>query len=190
MVVDTLTGQSCRTRSQVRHGAEDGSASILSHQTPASAAGERRMAEVVGGSVAVVEADGFHIDELAGNVATKEDTLSIAFVSARAGASEPWLTLHYDEWIAVRTGSIAIEQEGLANVTVRAGQTVKISKGTRFRPSFPEDTTYIPVCIPAFSPSRCIREDVTEEGKDVALNLKKLHVGCRGRPRVLSEGQP
>ena len=133
------------------------------------------MAAVVGGSVAVVEADGFHIDELAGNVATKEDTLSIAFVSAKAGASEPWLTLHYDEWIAVRTGSIAIEQEGLANVTVRAGQTVKISKGTRFRPSFPEDTTYIPVCIPAFSPSRCIREDVTEEGKDVALNLKKLH---------------
>lgn len=133
------------------------------------------MAAVVGGSVAVVEADGFHIDELAGNVATNEDTLSIAFVSAKAGASEPWLTLHYDEWIAVRTGSIAIEQEGLSIVTVRAGQTVKIPKGTRFRPSFPEDTTYIPVCVPAFSPSRCIREDVTKEGKEVASNLKKLH---------------
>lgn len=81
---------------------------------------------------------------------------------ARAGAAEPWLTLHYDEWIAVQTGSIRIEQEGPAgqpDLTVGAGQTVKISSGTRFRPSFPEDTTYIPVCVPAFRPDRCVREE-------------------------------
>ena len=101
----------------------------------------------------------FRIEELAGNVATREDGLSIAFVRARAGAAEPWLTLHYDEWIAVQTGSIRIEQEGQPDLTVGAGQTVKISSGTRFRPSFPEDTTYIPVCVPAFRPDRCVREE-------------------------------
>ena len=101
----------------------------------------------------------FRIEELVGNVATREDGLSIAFVRARAGAAEPWLTLHYDEWIAVQTGSIRIEQQGQPDLTVGAGQTVKISSGTRFRPSFPEDTTYIPVCVPAFQPDRCVREE-------------------------------
>ena len=36
-------------------------------------------------------ADGLQIDELAGNVASKCDTLSIALVKADAGTAEPWL---------------------------------------------------------------------------------------------------
>ena len=59
-------------------------------------------------------------DELAGNIASKSDRISIAFVKASAGTAgavalhgewlntmrlrtlaEPWLTLHYDEWICV-----------------------------------------------------------------------------------------
>ena len=131
---------------------------------------------VIGQRARVVDADGgFTIDELAGNVATGEDTLSIALVHAPAGTAEPWLTLHYDEWICVLEGrAVFSRDDGLPDVVAMSGQTVKISKGTRFRPSFTEDTKYIPVCLPAFTPARCVRED--EEGASaVAKRLAELH---------------
>ena len=128
---------------------------------------------ICGKSTRVVDADGFTIDELAGNVASNDDTISIALVNAPKGTSEPWLTLHYDEWICVLEGHMVFSLEGLPDVEARGGQTIKINSGTRFKPSFPTaDTRYVPVCLPAFTPERCIRE----EGKrDVASHLSELH---------------
>jgi len=127
---------------------------------------------IIGKSHRVVDAPGLSIDELAGNVASNEDRISIAFVKAAKGTAEPFLTLHYDEWICVQKGKIFFENDG-GNITANAGDTVFIKKGTRFRPSFLEDSEYIPVCLPAFTPDRCIRED--GENKEIAENLKKLH---------------
>jgi len=62
---------------------------------------------------------------------------------------------------------------------VAAGETVMIEAGTRFRPTFPEDCEYIPVCTPAFKPERCTREDINEEGKAIAANLVALHGGAK-----------
>lgn len=132
------------------------------------------MPEIVGNHVRVVETPVLKIDELAGNVASTEDSISIALVKASAGAAEPWLTLHYDEWICVLKGQISLETDGNM-LQVAAGKTVRIVKGTRFRPSFEVDTEYIPVCLPAFRPDRCIREDVSETDEGVSANLKKLH---------------
>ena len=80
-------------------------------------------------------------------------------------------------------GRVVFEVEGGSSTTAKAGETVFISKGTRFRPSFPVGDTqcvpspnftthnafhysihffkfrYVPVCVPAFRPDRCIRED-------------------------------
>jgi ethanolamine utilization protein EutQ (cupin superfamily) len=56
---------------------------------------------------------------------------------AKAPTSEPWLTLHYDEWICVVKGRVLFEVDGGSSVAAEAGQTVFISKGSRFRPSFP-----------------------------------------------------
>jgi hypothetical protein len=80
-------------------------------------------------------------------------------------------------------GRVVFEVEGGSSTTAQAGETVFISKGTRFRPSFPVgdtqcvtspnfttenpfhysvdfiDVRYVPVCVPAFRPDRCIRED-------------------------------
>ena len=67
----------------------------------------------------------------------------------------------------MRSGKITLAQEGQSDVEVAAGQVVKVAKGTRFQPSFPVDAEYIPVCLPAFRPDRCIREDDTDEGKYV-----------------------
>jgi len=145
------------------------------------------MCTIVGSEVRVVDAEGFKIDELAGNVSTQSDRISIAYVQAGAGTKEPWLTLHYDEWICVRTGKVVLSREGVADLEVSAGQTVHVAPGTRFQPSFPEDTEYIPVCLPAFRPDRCVREDVTDQGADVAAKLQQLH-SCP-KPAVSCESQ-
>ena len=133
------------------------------------------MASIVGTSVRVVEAPGLSIDELVGNVATNQDDVSVANVTASKGTAEPWLTLGYDEWICVTSGAVVIEEEGKPPLTVPAGRTVMLPKGTRFRPSFPEDTSYIPICVPAFRPDRCIREDTDADGAAISSNLQKLH---------------
>ncbi|CAD7951672.1 unnamed protein product [Amoebophrya sp. A25] len=132
---------------------------------------------VIGSAVRVVDAPGLKIDELAGNVASKDDRVSIALVKADAGTAEPFLTLHYDEWICVLKGKIVFETDG-NKVEASAGQTVFIAEGTRFRPSFPVDAEYVPVCLPAFRPDRCIREDENVEGEKISDGLKKLHGGA------------
>lgn len=134
------------------------------------------MPKIVGKSTTVVQAGGLRIDELAGNVASHEDTLSVARVTVSEPASEPWLTLDYDEWLCVLKGSIEMHygNNGEQVLTVQTGETCFVAKGERFRPVFPEGgTEYIPVCIPAFTPERCHRE---EEGvSDVSKKLQELH---------------
>eukprot|EP00913_Durusdinium_trenchii_P024516 g23015.t1 len=130
------------------------------------------MVQLVGATVRVVDTGPLTIDELAGNVATKNDRISIALVKIAEPTSEPWLTLHYDEWMCVLKGRMVL-LHGEGSLEVRAGQTVFIAKGERFRPTFPDgDTEYVPVCLPAFRPDRCIRE---ETESDVSTKLQELH---------------
>ena len=147
--------------------------------------------QVCGRSVRVVEHHGVTIDELVGNVATKTDELSIAMVNVTvAPASEPWLTLHYDEWMSVVRGHIEIHEENESTkerkiTRVNQGETVFISKGSRFQPVFPVVTCYIPACLPAFAPDRCIREEGTELS-DVSKRLNELHSKDETGQNVLS----
>eukprot|EP00569_Conticribra_weissflogii_P004665 CAMPEP_0171339060 /NCGR_PEP_ID=MMETSP0878-20121228/7717_1 /TAXON_ID=67004 /ORGANISM="Thalassiosira weissflogii, Strain CCMP1336" /LENGTH=314 /DNA_ID=CAMNT_0011840921 /DNA_START=161 /DNA_END=1105 /DNA_ORIENTATION=- len=143
--------------------------------------------QIVGESQIVVHHDGLTIRECIGNVASSShgdrDALSLALVSISQPASEPWLTIQYDEYLHVTDGKIHIHHfENSADreeiLTVSAGQTVLIRKGTRFRPVFPVgNTKYIPLCLPAFSPERCRREDdASDEGiRNVVDNLQSLH---------------
>ena len=62
------------------------------------------MPKILGKTERVVEHDGLTIDEVVGNVATKDDTMSVALVSVTKPTAEPWLTLHYDEWFCVTKG--------------------------------------------------------------------------------------
>ncbi|CAJ1414502.1 unnamed protein product, partial [Effrenium voratum] len=64
------------------------------------------MPQLIGASVRVVDTGSLTIDELAGNVATKNDRISIALVKITEPTSEPWLTLHYDEWMCVACRSV------------------------------------------------------------------------------------
>ena len=142
--------------------------------------------KIVGKSTRVVETEGFSIDEFAGNVGSNDDTMSLAVVKVSKPYSEPWLTLHYDEWIAVIRGQMDCmvfdekTQKEVKALSAVAGDTIYIEKGQRFKPVFPvADTEYIPVCIPAFKPERCIREDEglddKEEEERVKNQLQELH---------------
>jgi len=137
------------------------------------------MPKLVGSSQTVVEVDGFKTDELAGNVATSDDTISIAYVTISEPTAEPWLTLDYDEWLCVRKGKMVLKfqnDDGSdASMEVKAGETCFVGKGERFQPVFPiVPTEYVPVCLPAFRPDRCHREE-GEIASDVTNKLLKLH---------------
>lgn len=135
---------------------------------------------IVGRSIKVVEHDGLTVLETIGNVATQTDGVSLALVTITKPTSEPWLTLHYDEYMHVTEGYIELlheeddETKNTVTTSVEEGQTVFIPKGSRFRPVFPVPAKYIPLCIPAFSPGRCVREEGAEVS-DVSARLNELH---------------
>jgi uncharacterized protein (DUF952 family)/mannose-6-phosphate isomerase-like protein (cupin superfamily) len=145
------------------------------------------MPKIVGKAERVVDIAGvLSIDEYVGNVGSQQDDLSIALVKIIQPNSEPWLTLDYDEWMVVLKGYLEIHyEEQVENcstkqvLTVKEGETVFIPKGERFQPVFPQaGAEYLPVCIPAFRPDRCLREE--EVGgvntSEVAENLANLHL--------------
>ena len=139
---------------------------------------------VVGKATNVVKTDSFAIDECAGNVATKDDRMSLARVWVSQPGQEPWLTLGYDEWIYCCSGRLIFGLPDGSTVELKAGETALVDKGTRFQPRFPEaGTSYIPVCIPAFRPDRCLREEGCCSG--VAKRLAALHTKVEDAPEVL-----
>jgi len=144
------------------------------------------MPKIVGKSTRVVETDGFTIDEYAGNVGSNDDTMSLAVVKVSKPYAEPWLTLRYDEWMCVMKGQVDCHvideqtQKEIKAVSAVAGDTIFIAKGQRFKPVFPvADTEYVPVCIPAFKPDRCVREEDNHDSKDeekkITERLSELH---------------
>jgi uncharacterized protein (DUF952 family)/mannose-6-phosphate isomerase-like protein (cupin superfamily) len=148
------------------------------------------MPKIIGKAHRVVEIDGvLSIDEYVGNVGSKQDDLSIAVVKINQPNAEPWLTLDYDEWMVVLKGFLEIHfydqnNENKQVLTVNEGETVFIPKGERFQPVFPQaGAEYVPVCIPAFRPDRCLREE--EAGintSDIAENLARLHKEAAAAP--------
>ena len=153
------------------------------------------MPKLVGKATRVVEAGGLAIDELAGNVASRgDDTLSIArVVVSQAPSSEPWLTLDYDEWICVLKGAVELHHfpepassssaTAATVLTVQAGETCFVAKGERFRPVFPvADTEYVAVCLPAFKPERCQREEEEGAVSEVSTKLRELHNSSSSTP--------
>jgi uncharacterized protein (DUF952 family)/mannose-6-phosphate isomerase-like protein (cupin superfamily) len=133
---------------------------------------------IIGVKQTVVQHAGITIDELAGNVATKDDTLSIAHVTVAEPLEEPWLNLGYDEWICILKGTIIfLYDDGDKKLEAGPGDTVFIAKGERFKPTFPTGgVEYIPICLPAFRPDRCIREE--EKLSEVSIRLKTLHTSA------------
>lgn len=85
--------------------------------------------------------------------------ISFAHVKAQAGWSEDWQTPAFDEYVLILKGSVTIEHTHGDKVVVPAGQAVYLAKGERVRWHFTEPAEYVPICLPAFSPGNCFREE-------------------------------
>ena len=95
------------------------------------------MPKIVGTSQTVVDdGEGSTIKELIGNIASKDDRISIAHTKFVQPSSEHWLTIDYDEYICMLSGYMTLQHAG-GEVQVSAEQAVFIRKGERFRPVFP-----------------------------------------------------
>lgn len=100
------------------------------------------------------------IEEHAGRLATKDEGISIAHMVAPPGWGEPFQQPGFDEYTLVSRGRKQVEVDG-EKLTVSAGQSILVKKGSRVRYSnpFDEECEYWSVCLPAFSIGTVNREE-------------------------------
>ena len=94
-----------------------------------------------------------------GAVATGQNDVSIARMSAPPGWSEPYQTPEFDEYTLMVKGKKSIKIDG-ETVILKAGESLLVRKGSRvmYANPFKETAEYWSVCIPAFSPEKVNRE--------------------------------
>ena len=99
------------------------------------------------------------INEYVGRVASSTSAVSVAFMQAPAGWSEPAQTPEFDEVTLVLSGSVRLEHDD-GTLLVAAGQAVITRAGERIRYTAGESgAEYVAVCLPAFAPDLAHRED-------------------------------
>ncbi|MEI8057249.1 MAG: cupin [Actinomycetes bacterium] len=89
------------------------------------------------------------IDEYVGRVTTGDTAVSIAYMVAPAGWSEPGKAEDFDEYTLVIKGVLRVDHEG-GYTDVSAGQAIICRAGEHMRYESPEGAEYVAVCLPAF----------------------------------------
>ena len=154
------------------------------------------MVRLVSAPVRVVDTDQVKISEYFGGASCNPcpypvGDISVAHVQAEAGWAEEWQTPAFDEYALVLRGSVTIETTRGPATKVSAGQAVFLAKGERVRWHFTESAEYVPICLPAFSPDNCFREDSeaakpppTHDSHDSIYHLvqKPLWEASKARP--------
>jgi len=149
------------------------------------------MVRLVSAPVRVVETDQVKISEYFGGASCSPcpfpvGDISVAHVQVEAGWAEEWQTPAFDEYTLVLQGSVTIETTRGPATRVCAGQAVFLAKGERVRWVFTERAEYVPICMPAFSPDNCFRDEAgaappTHESHDSIYHLvqKQLWEACK-----------
>lgn len=146
------------------------------------------MPRLVKAPTTVVETKDVKIDEYFGGASCNPmGDISFAHVKAGAGWAEEWQAPAFDEYTLVLKGCITIESTHSPPLKVGAGQAVFLAKGERVRWVFTEPAEYVPICLPAFSPDNCFREEgpsakppVHDKHVDIYhLVQKKLWEACK-----------
>ncbi|GAA4236100.1 hypothetical protein GCM10022291_19680 [Postechiella marina] len=104
--------------------------------------------------------DGKVIKEHFGIPTTGNTDMSLAYMTAPSGWSEPFQTPEFDEYTFIIKGQKQFIIDG-ETVILKAGESIKIEKNTRVQYSnpFSEACEYISICTPAFSIDLVNRED-------------------------------
>ena len=97
------------------------------------------------------------IDEYVGRVNTTTESISVAHMRSPEGWLEPGQTPEFDEYTVVLKGRMKVTHRG-GYLEVKAGQAVLANKGEWVQYSTPEETEYIAICLPAFSPDKVHRD--------------------------------
>jgi len=121
------------------------------------------MAELISAPTRIPVPGGKVIDEYVGRVTTGTAAVSVAHMVAPGGWSEPAQQPEFDEVTVVLRGLLRFELtdgDGSTRVLdVPAGQAVVTKAGERVRYSTgDEETEYVAVCLPAFSPENVNRD--------------------------------
>ena len=98
------------------------------------------------------------IEEFIGRVNSSHENISLAKMISPAGWEEPGQTPEFDEFTLVLKGTLKVETKDQV-FEVNAGQAIITYKGEWIKYSTPnEDTEYIAICLPAFSPKTVHRD--------------------------------
>lgn len=133
---------------------------------------------LVSTAVDVVEAPALCITEVFGNVASGDAQLSACVSKVHEPCSEAWQQPTFAEWVMVLSGKLHLEHaDGITEVP--AGSGVFLAANERVKWVWPEACTYVPICMPAFTPDGCRREAEDGSAKDAdpetMAKLQKLH---------------
>jgi len=121
------------------------------------------MAELIPAPTRIPVPGGKVIDEYVGRVTTGTESVSVAHMVAPGGWSEPAQAPEFDEITVVLRGTVRVDvldSDGSSTtLNVPAGQAVLTRAGERVRYSTgDEETEYVAVCLPAFSPENVNRD--------------------------------
>ncbi|HEU4512389.1 MAG TPA: hypothetical protein VFR87_04740 [Nocardioidaceae bacterium] len=126
------------------------------------------MAELIPAPTRIPVPGGKVIDEYVGRVTTGTESVSVAHMVAPGGWSEPAQQPEFDEVTVVLRGTVLVEvtdgDGSTQTVAVPAGQAIVTKAGERVRYSTgDEETEYVAVCLPAFSPDIVHRDAEGDE---------------------------
>lgn len=99
-------------------------------------------------------------------------------MNVKAASEEAYQCPSFDEYVLVVEGKVELHHPG-GVTTVDAGSGALLPKNLRVKWRWPGPCRYIPICLPAFSPDNCGRED--EPGVPLAKSsesmdaLRQLH---------------
>jgi len=133
-------------------------------------------------AVDVVKAPALTITEFFGNVSSQDPNLSACVAKVGEPCSEAWQKPEFAEWVLVLSGMLHLEHaDGITKVP--AGSGVFLAANERVKWVWPEPCTYVPICMPAFTPDGCRRESEEGSAKDVdpqtMANLHELHASSK-----------
>lgn len=131
---------------------------------------------VVVDPVDVVKAPALTITEFFGHVGSKEGHISACVAKVDEACSEAWQTPDFAEWVLVLSGAVHLQRSDGGVTEVPAGTGCFLPANTRVKWVWPEPCVYVPICMPAFNPDGCHREEEVGSAKDEnPETMKRLH---------------
>lgn len=125
-------------------------------------------------AVDVVKAGALTITEYFGNVASKDSRLSACLATVTSACEEAYQAPEFDEYVLVLSGEVHLLFGDGSKTIVKAREGVLLKAGERVKWTWPGPCEYVPICLPAFSPFNCHREEEKDAVKD-AEAMKRLH---------------